>query len=373
MNRYDVIVVGAGPGGSTTALYAARAGLGVLLVDKEVFPRDKACGDLLPGVCLQILGDLGLSREIESLGGRRIGRVVFANETDRLVLNGRDFASIKRKAFDQLLFSTAETCVDTLEGRVERLLISEGRVTGIRVKCADGSYREKTARVVVGADGYSSIVARTVRGPLEPDRLAVATRGYFRGIPVPEDTACFYYLHGCSPGYVWIFPVGGGLANVGLYVFANDYKGRGKALRSSFEAHLHEQPLSDWFRGAELVEPLLSWSLPLAGEGDPLHGDGVVLVGDAAGLVDPFWGHGIDSAMVSGRLAAETIARALAQGDSSADALGGYSDAVHAHFAATWRARRGLGAQIRALNALLGATPLDHFRRWLGESEASVE
>jgi flavin-dependent dehydrogenase len=131
---------------------------------------------------------------------------------------------------------------------------------------------------------------------------------------------------------------------------------------------LARPPLDDWFRHAELVEPMLSWSLPLAGEREPLHGDGVVLVGDAAGLVDPFWGHGIDSAMLSGRYAATAIAEALSHGDFDGDALGRYSDCVHDYFEATWQSRRGLRSQIRVLNNLLGITPLEHFQRWLGES-----
>jgi flavin-dependent dehydrogenase len=101
---------------------------------------------------------------------------------------------------------------------------------------------------------------------------------------------------------------------------------------------------------------MLSWSLPLAGEPEPLHGDGFVLVGDAAGLVDPFWGHGIDSAMVSGRFAAMAVAEALSRGDSDGDALARYSKSVHDYYDSTWQGRRGLRSQIRVLNSLLGIT-----------------
>jgi menaquinone-9 beta-reductase len=369
MHPYDVIVVGAGPGGSTAALYAARAGLRTLLIDKDTFPRDKACGDLLPGACLEILDDLALSKDLEALPSCRVRRVVFANESESLLLDGRAFLAVQRRHFDNLLFSAARKCADTIEGvRVEGLLVSGGRVSGVVATRADGTRVELMAKVVVGADGYASVVARSLRRRLPTERLALSTRGYFKGVRIPSDEAHFYYLRDSSPGYLWIFPVGNGYANVGLYVFASDYRGRARPLRESFEDFLGRPPLDEWFRYAELVEPMLSWSLPLAGEPEPLHGDGFVLVGDAAGLVDPFWGHGIDSAMVSGRFAAMAVAEALSRGDSDGDALARYSKSVHDYYDSTWQGRRGLRSQIRVLNSLLGITPLEHFQRWLGES-----
>jgi geranylgeranyl reductase family protein len=373
MDQYDVIVVGAGPGGSTAAQYVARGGARALLIDADVFPRDKACGDLLPGTCLQIVRELGLSAELDRIGCCRARRVTFATERERLVLDARDFASVPRQRFDQLLFTAAQAQVETLQGaRVDGLLTSGARVCGVRAIMADGRRVERTARFTVGADGYCSVVARAKRRRREPDRLAIAVRGYFAGIAIPRDEVHFYYLSECSPGYLWIFPVGDGLANVGLYLFSSDYRGLGKPLRERFEALIGSAPLAALFRSAEPVEPMLSWSLPLAGEREPLHGDGYVLVGDAAGLVDPFWGHGIDSAMASGRLAARAIGRALeGSAEDEAQALASYTEAVFAEFEPAWRARRTLRAQIRTLNALLGTTPLEHFRRWLGENGSS--
>ena len=116
----------------------------------------------------------------------------------------------------------------------------------------------------------------------------------------------------------------------------------------------------------------VSWSLPLAGDLEPLHGDGFVLVGDAAGLVDPFWGHGIDSAMVSGKLAATAVADALLGRVPMEHALQSYTDAVREHFSAMWQTSRTLQTQVGTLNALLGGTPLEHIQRSLGARDAAV-
>jgi flavin-dependent dehydrogenase len=206
-----------------------------------------------------------------------------------------------------------------------------------------------------------------------PDGLALAVRGYWKNVPIAQDEIHFYYLKDCSPGYVWVFPVGDGLANIGLFVFPNEYRKHGGPLLGWFEELLGRSPLRERLQGAEPAGRSLSWSLPLAMDLEPLHGDGFVLVGDAGGLVDPFWGHGIDSAMVSGKLAATAIAEALSGGNQEERALQGYTDAVRNHFAAMWTSSRALQSQVATLNALLGATPLEHIQRSLGAREAVVE
>jgi flavin-dependent dehydrogenase len=243
----------------------------------------------------------------------------------------------------------------------------------VQLTTTSGARLERQARIIVGADGYSSVVARRARRGRRADGLALAVRGYWKNVPIAEDEIHFYYLKDCSPGYVWVFPVGSGLANIGLFVFQSEYRKHAGPLGAWFEDLLGRSPLRERLQGAEPVGRSVSWSLPLAMDLEPLHGDGFVLVGDAAGLVDPFWGHGIDSAMVSGKLAATAIAEALSGGNREERALQGYTDAVRNEFDAMWQSSQALQSQIATLNRLLGATPLEHIQRSLGAREAMVE
>jgi flavin-dependent dehydrogenase len=191
-------------------------------------------------------------------------------------------------------------------------------------------------------------------------------------VSLATDEIHFYYLKDISPGYIWAFPVGDGLVNLGMYLFV-DHKRRRGSLASLFERLLAEPPLAEWLRGAERIGRYRSWSLPLAGDAEPLHGDGFVLVGDAAGLVDPLWGHGIDTAMVSAKLAGTAIADAFAERISMNDAMKGYGDAVRGAFQEAWQLHRSLRDQLATLNALLGGTPLEHLQRAFGARDAVIQ
>lgn len=373
----DVIVVGAGPGGTTTALYLARAGIRTLLVDKETFPRDKACGDLLPNACLEVLEDLGLRGQLDALPHGNPRCLVLRTETEQIRLENASYVTVSRVAFDDMLFRSAKARVETLEGaRVERVHPLEGGLSRVQLVTEQGERIEKVARLVVGADGYASVVARRAHGARRgwgSDRLALSVRGYWKNVPIADDELHFYYLRECSPGYIWVFPIGEGIVNIGLGVLTSDYRKHAGPLRRWFETLLRQSPLREHLRGAEPHGHLLSWSLPLGGAPEPLHGDGFVLVGDAGGLVDPFWGHGIDSAMVSGRLASIAIAEALSGRQPMERAFQGYTDAVHDTYQGAWSAHRALRDQLAALNALLGGTPLEHLQRSLGARSAVIE
>jgi geranylgeranyl reductase family protein len=371
--HYDAIVVGAGPGGTTTAHYLAKAGVRTLLVDKAVFPRDKVCGDLLPHACVEIARELGVFDALLEVPHGESRQLVLRNEREQLRLADRHYLAVTRSRFDDLLFRSVRNVVDTLEGTMVRAVATCDGIARVQVVDASGAAEEKTAHFVVGADGYSSVVARGLNRLWRAERIAIALRGYFGNVPLAEDEIHFYYLEDCSPGYVWAFPVGDGIVNVGFGVLRRDYEKHVGSLRTWFNALLRSTPLSEQFRGAELLGEVASWPLPLAEGPEPLHGDGIVLVGDAAGLVDPFWGHGIDSAMVSGKLAARAIVAALGGGATRERALQDYTDAVSARFAATWQFHLLLREQIATCHSLLGFTPLELLRMLLGVDSGAVE
>jgi geranylgeranyl reductase family protein len=328
---YDAIVVGGGPAGSTFALCAARHGLNVLLVDKERFPRDKLCGDVLPGPCFPVLEDLGLVDRVMALPSRRVSEQVFFTEDQ--CLRPRSSGNygglvVRRALFDDLLFGAAKERVATREGFcVSELLFDGERVSGVRGAQGGDQPSDFTAQVVVGADGAGSVVARRLglhtssSGP-----GAVATRLYYRDLPHRPDTLEFHFLPECVPGYFWIFPVDGDVANVGLGLFRGT-KGPLKGLHRKIE---RTGVLGERFHAATPLSALRGWYLPIAGERRTVHGDGFLLTGDAAGLVDPFLGHGIDTAMLSGRLAADVLAETILEGDLGAPSLARYPERLWA-------------------------------------------
>jgi flavin-dependent dehydrogenase len=195
------------------------------------------------------------------------------------------------------------------------------------VVCREGGVeRTVRAEIVVGADGFDSVVARRL-GHYRHDssRWFVATRGYYRGLEVAPGVVEVHFLEQTLPGFLWIFPTGDGIANVGLGLVHGDLKRRGVRLRDVHEAVLQHPRLRGRFGRAERIGHVQGWNLPTPDFARTLAGDGFLLVGDAAGLVDPFSGEGIGNALVSGRVAAGVITEALRDGEG-AHALARYPE-----------------------------------------------
>ncbi|WP_066424420.1 NAD(P)/FAD-dependent oxidoreductase [Anabaena sp. 4-3] len=335
---YDLIIVGGGPAGSTMALSAAKQGLKVLLVDQAKFPRDKICGDALTVMCLKILQEFNLIDKLLQEPHACANNMIFYSESERLIppsmSKTKDISTSKRWIFDNVLFQAAKACTETKEGfKVENLLMKEDYVFGIQGTSEDGRKQEYTAKVVAGADGCSSVVARKLglHQSLRQDG-AVATRAYYRHLDVSGNELELYYLPECRPGYFWIFPVDQETVNVGVILFEQDFKNTG-VFPSEIHRHLIQSPLlKARFLAAEPVGNIQCWYLPLAKTTRTIHGNGFILAGDAAGLIDPLIGHGIDRAMMSGKIAGELLGSICRGQDYSATALQPYADAVWKYF-----------------------------------------
>ncbi|WP_326807786.1 geranylgeranyl reductase family protein [Streptomyces sp. NBC_01186] len=329
----DVIVVGAGPGGSTTAYHLARSGLDVLLLEKTAFPREKVCGDgLTPRATKQLVAmGIDISEEAGWLRNKGL-RIIGGGQ--RLQLDWPELASYpdyglvrKRDDFDEQLAHQAQKAGARL---YERCNVSEpvldertGHVTGVHAKLGE----EKTpvtfhAPVVVAADGNSTRLSVKMGLHRREDRpMGVAVRTYFTS-PRHEDDYLESWLElwdrrGAQdrllPGYGWIFGMGDGTSNVGLGVLNTSSSFKELDWREILKAWCASMPEEWGYTPENMTSPIRGAALPMAFNRQPHYTRGLMLVGDAGGLVNPFNGEGIAYAMESGVIAAETIVQAHAR------------------------------------------------------------
>ncbi|MFI5494304.1 geranylgeranyl reductase family protein [Actinoplanes sp. NPDC051859] len=329
----DVIVVGAGPGGSAAAYHMARHGLRVLLLEKTQFPREKVCGDGLTPRAVRQLVRMGVDTSekagwLHNRGLRVIGGGV------RLELDWPDLASFPsyglvrtRLDFDDMLAERAVAAGALLRTQVTvtgPVLDADGHAIGVEAKVGPGKepvqYR---APLVIAADGVSGKLPLAMGLAKRDDRpIGVAVRRYFHSPVRADDDYLESWLELRSaqdrdrllPGYGWIFGLGDGRVNVGLGIL-NSSSAFGKTnYRAMLSDWLNTTP-EDWgMRGEENAEgPILGAALPMGFNRVPHYTRGMMLVGDSGGMVNPMNGEGIAYAMESGELAAEVAVQALAR------------------------------------------------------------
>ena len=333
----DVIVAGAGPAGAAAAIHMAEAGLHVVLVDSQVFPRDKVCGDFLSPGALRELQALGLTRPIQFKRSNRIRDAALFLDGNHLLTSkiprpADCHASrvIPRKVLDNWIVMRARKAgAEIREGhRITAFAVSPAGIE-VSMQCREGM-RSLKAPVLVGADGSSSVVARLVRGhgALDDDRI-IAVRGYFEGVNGPISRADLFFTRDSFPGYCWLFPTGGSTANVGVGMILRTIPPRGEHLRKLlFRLIDADEALRKRLAGARLQGEVVGWPLTTYNASLPVVSDRVLLVGDAAGLINPLNGEGIQNALLSARFGAETVMACMERGDFSRAMLEAYATRI---------------------------------------------
>ena len=354
----EVIVVGAGPAGSTAATYLARAGVDVLLLEKSTFPRDKVCGDgLTPRGVKQVLA-LGVDVSGDDWVRNRGLRVVGGGTTLELpwptLADFPGFGLVRpRRDFDEMLATLAVkagarmrqavTVTDpVVDGRT-------GRITGVRARTPDGPMTFH-APLVLGADGVSARMATGLGIRRRDDRpLGVAVRRYYRSEARTRDDHLESHLElwdrtdpgapKLLPGYGWIFGLGDGTVNVGLGMLSSSKAFRNTDYRALLRTWLDGTPEHWGLREENAIGSIGGAALPMGFNRSPHYRDGLLLLGDAGGMVNPFNGEGIAYAMESAAIAADVVlqARGRPEGAGREAALQGYVTAMQRHIGSYYR------------------------------------
>lgn len=329
----EIVISGAGPSGSTAAIALSQMGHDVLLLDRQAFPRDKTCGDGIPAGAIEILYSMGMEEKIRESDFYPVHRLLLSSPRGYVLEadlhNGPRYQAysyvIPRMEFDALIQAHAvDSGADFQQGQVKEPIVEEGRVVGVRARL-NGSTENIRAKVVIGADGVTSVIARALRQDNHEDKhRAIALRTYITDIEVLPHEVEFYLYKSILPGYAWIFPLGEGKANLGLGMRLDKYRQANASLESMVDVFLDMPEIKKRLNNGGKLNNTAKWQLNFGSQVFQRAYDGAILIGDAAGLINPLTGGGIHNGLQSAIIAAEVIHHALLAGDTSLSNLHPY-------------------------------------------------
>ncbi|MBT5871910.1 MAG: NAD(P)/FAD-dependent oxidoreductase [Candidatus Latescibacteria bacterium] len=315
---FDVVVVGAGPGGSMAAWAAAERGLDVLMIEK-----DREIG--VPVRCAEGVGADVIQRFIDPdphwISSEIQGVRIYAPSGDSVAFTEEGMGYVlERRVFDRALANRAgqagtevrvSTCATGLE-------FNEDRPCGVKI-LTRGTESTVRCKVVIAADGVESRVARWagIKTMIALRDLEVTSQYLLDNVTTDKGYCEFFVGADVAPGgYAWVFPKTDKTGNVGIGVC-----GRYTRKRSSTD-YLHSFIEGRFPESTPLA--MVVGSVPVAATLDDIVGDAIMVVGDAAHQVNPVSGGGIGTAMIAGEIAGRVCAEAIRDGDVSRDRLHRY-------------------------------------------------
>ncbi|MGI5139874.1 MULTISPECIES: geranylgeranyl reductase family protein [unclassified Streptomyces] len=357
----QVLVVGAGPAGSTAAYHLARQGVHVVMVEKAVFPREKVCGDGLTPRAVRHLVRMGI--DTSAPGWSRNRGLRFVSRGVVLEVDWPESGSFPgygltrtRHDFDRILAERAVAAgavLHTGTKAVEPVQDASGRITGVVAVGPERRPLTFSAPVVIAADGVAGRLGLAMGVTRLASRpVGTAVRRYYRSPVKHEDPYLESWLDlrrpdgRILPGYSWIFPMGDGRVNVGLGVL-NDSRTGATDVRKMLAPWLDRTP-QEWGLHDERSAdgPLRGAALPMGFNRLPHYHRGLLLIGDAGGMVNPCNGEGIAYAMESAELAADLVAQAVSRpsGVSREQVLSGYRQEISTRLGRYYRLGRGFSS-----------------------------
>lgn len=362
--KYDIVVVGAGPAGSMAARAAAQEGAKVLMFDKRrELGVPVQCGEALNEDVLKEL-DIRLDPRW-ALSKTNAAKLVSPSGIEVRIAERKVVGKIgyilDRKIFDKHLTTlAAKGGADIMVGTlVDGLILEDGKPKGVRARGANGRL-EVRAEVIIAADGVGSRVARWagLNTYLKLDDIETGVQFQMVGINFESPSMMEYYFGSkiAPGGYCWVFPKGEDMANVGLGILGSRAERRPIEYLRDFVARMPS------LSKGKIIE-INAGGVPVGGPIKQTVKDNLLVVGDAARQVNALTGGGIDSAMRAGNIAGEVAAKAVAGGDTSEKRLSEYEK--------RWRELMGkrLERYLKAKNVLVSLTDddLDRLAKALSE------
>jgi geranylgeranyl reductase family protein len=311
ISTYDILIIGAGPAGCAAAMVLKNCGLRVAIIDKHNFPRDKVCGDAIPGRAIKWLKEIDTSfkNELSAFDKKAITKktICYYNNKEVEFSWVQEAYTSTRMDFDNFLFSIVKnkTSIEVFENTEINKIVKEDQY--FIVSARNNKKLFKTT-MLIGADGINGITAKKLAGyQIDRKHHVASVRAYYKELAgVKETRSEIYFDKKYLPGYFWIFPVTGGVANVGFGMLSEDVVQKNINVKKSFYDFIERsEVLQHKFKHAKQDSALQGCGLPLGSRWIQMSGDHFMLAGDAASLVDPVSGAGIGNAVLSGKFAAE--------------------------------------------------------------------
>lgn len=343
----EVLIAGAGPAGVSTSVFLAKEKIHHFIIDKAVFPRDKVCGDAMSGKSVGMLKRMTTDWQQQFLTDKNKAVVCAGiqfiapdnscldipfQQTNNIINDPPGFVS-RRIDFDNTLAGLIDPHYATfLTGTLLEDIEStnDGLIVTIR---QNGEQKKIFTKIIIGAEGRSSTVAKKLAHHcMEPAHYSAGIRAYYQNVSGlhASNYIELHFLKELQPGYLWIFPLANGAANVGVGMLSKSVSAKKINLKQLMQDAIRAHPnIKERFANATMEGNIQGWGLPLGSKKRTLSGNRFLLTGDAGSLIDPFTGEGIGNAMVSGLVASRVIKKALDANNFSAAFLQQYDTGLY--------------------------------------------